>query len=214
MKGFCPKSHECNTFGAGSRSGEGVFAPEERHLYSLLRPHSSLRRSDIFIAPTNPCSTKPSTRQGISPSGASHLVALKWSMKHIYGVEPGEVFWAASDLGWTVGHSYIVYGPLLHGNTTVLYEGKPVGTPDPGSFWRVISQHHVSVLFTAATAFLREWISSNFPIHNFKPHDRIAHQAQSSACFIHKVFLKRLGCAMFRCLLKKSWRNFAILNSF
>jgi propionyl-CoA synthetase len=74
-------------------------------------------------------------------------------MKNIYGVEPGEVFWAASDLGWAVGHSYIVYGPLLHGNTTILYEGKPVGTPDPGAFWRVISQHDVSVLFTAPTAF-------------------------------------------------------------
>ena len=82
-----------------------------------------------------------------------HLVALKWSMKNIYGVDPGEVFWAASDLGWAVGHSYIVYGPLLHGNTTILYEGKPVGTPDPGAFWRVISQHNVSVFFTAPTAF-------------------------------------------------------------
>src|SRR2546422_766388 len=81
-----------------------------------------------------------------------HLVALKWSMTHIYGVEPGEVYWAASDLGWAVGHSYIVYGPLFNGNTTVLYEGKPVGTPDPGAFWRVISQHRVSVFFTAPTA--------------------------------------------------------------
>src|SRR3989441_5946991 len=73
-------------------------------------------------------------------------------MTHIYGVEPGEVYWAASDLGWAVGHSYIVYGPLFNGNTTVLYEGKPVGTPDPGAFWRVISQHRVSVFFTAPTA--------------------------------------------------------------
>lgn len=91
--------------------------------------------------------------KGVVRDNAGHLVALKWSMKNVYGVEPGEVFWAASDLGWAVGHSYIVYGPLLHGNTTVLYEGKPVGTPDPGAFWRVISQHHVSVLFTAPTAF-------------------------------------------------------------
>jgi propionyl-CoA synthetase len=74
-------------------------------------------------------------------------------MKNVYGVEPGEVYWAASDLGWAVGHSYIVYGPLAHGNTTILYEGKPVGTPDPGAFWRVISQHDVSVFFTAPTAF-------------------------------------------------------------
>ena len=91
--------------------------------------------------------------KGVVRDNGGHLVALKWSMKNIYGVEPGEVFWAASDLGWAVGHSYIVYGPLLHGNTTILYEGKPVGTPDPGSFWRVISQHDVSVLFTAPTAF-------------------------------------------------------------
>ncbi len=91
--------------------------------------------------------------KGVVRDNGGHLVALKWSMKNIYGVEPGEVFWAASDLGWAVGHSYIVYGPLLHGNTTILYEGKPVGTPDPGAFWRVISGHHVRALFTAPTAF-------------------------------------------------------------
>ena len=82
-----------------------------------------------------------------------HAVALKWSMKHIYDVRPGDVYWAASDVGWVAGHSYIVYAPLLAGCTTVLYEGKPVGTPDPGAFRRVISQHGVSVLFTAPTAF-------------------------------------------------------------
>lgn len=91
--------------------------------------------------------------KGVVRDNGGHLVALKWSMKNVYGVDPGEVFWAASDLGWAVGHSYIVYGPLLHGNTTILYEGKPVGTPDPGAFWRVISEHHVRVLFTAPTAF-------------------------------------------------------------
>jgi propionyl-CoA synthetase len=91
--------------------------------------------------------------KGVVRDNGGHLVALKWTMKNVYGVEPGEVFWAASDLGWAVGHSYIVYGPLLHGNTTVLYEGKPVGTPDPGAFWRVISQHRVKALFTAPTAF-------------------------------------------------------------
>ena len=91
--------------------------------------------------------------KGVVRDNGGHLVALKWSMKNIYGVEPGKVFWAASDLGWAVGHSYLVYGPLLNGNTTILYEGKPVGTPDPGAFWRVISQHGVSVLFTAPTAF-------------------------------------------------------------
>jgi propionyl-CoA synthetase len=91
--------------------------------------------------------------KGIVRDNGGHLVALKWSMKNIYGVDPGEVFWAASDIGWVVGHSYIVYGPLFHGCTTILYEGKPVGTPDPGAFWRVIAQHNVSVLFTAPTAF-------------------------------------------------------------
>jgi len=91
--------------------------------------------------------------KGVMRDNGGHLVALKWSMKNIYGVEPGEVFWAASDIGWVVGHSYIVYAPLFHGCTTILYEGKPVGTPDPGAFWRVITQHGVSVLFTAPTAF-------------------------------------------------------------
>ena len=91
--------------------------------------------------------------KGVMRDNGGHLVALKWSMKNIYGVEPGDVYWSASDVGWVVGHSYIVYGPLFHGCTTILYEGKPVGTPDPGAFWRVISQHHVRVLFTAPTAF-------------------------------------------------------------
>ncbi len=81
------------------------------------------------------------------------MVALKWSMKNIYNIEPGEVYWAASDVGWVVGHSYIVYAPLLHGSTTILFEGKPVGTPDAGTFWRVISEHKVTTLFTAPTAF-------------------------------------------------------------
>ena len=90
--------------------------------------------------------------KGVVRDNGGHLVALTWSMKHIYGVEPGEVYWAASDLGWVVGHSYILYGPLFNGNTTILYEGKPVGTPDPGAFWRVIAQHGVGVQFTAPTA--------------------------------------------------------------
>lgn len=91
--------------------------------------------------------------KGVVRDNGGHAVALKWSMRHVYGVEPGDVYWAASDVGWVVGHSYIVYGPLLHGCTTILYEGKPVGTPDPGAFWRVIEQHNVSTLFTAPTAF-------------------------------------------------------------
>ena len=91
--------------------------------------------------------------KGVVRDNGGHAVALKHSMKLIYDIEPGDVYWAASDVGWVVGHSYIVYGPLLNGNTTILYEGKPVGTPDPGAFWRVISEHKVKVLFTAPTAF-------------------------------------------------------------
>jgi len=90
--------------------------------------------------------------KGVVRDNGGHAVALKWSMQYVYGVEPGEVFWAASDIGWAVGHSYTVYGPLLHGCTTVMYEGKPVGTPDPGEFWRVIEQYGVRVLFTAPTS--------------------------------------------------------------
>jgi propionyl-CoA synthetase len=91
--------------------------------------------------------------KGIMRDNGGHAVALHWTMKNIYGVEPGEVYWAASDIGWVVGHSYIIYGPLLHGNTTILFEGKPVGTPDPGAFWRVISEHGAVAMFTAPTAF-------------------------------------------------------------
>jgi propionyl-CoA synthetase len=91
--------------------------------------------------------------KGVVRQNGGHMVALNWSMKNIYGVEPGEVFWAASDVGWVVGHSYIVYAPLIAGCTTLLYEGKPVGTPDAGAYWRVIEQHKVVALFTAPTAF-------------------------------------------------------------
>ncbi len=90
--------------------------------------------------------------KGVVRATAGHLVALNWTMKNIYGVEPGEVFWAASDVGWVVGHSYICYGPLIHGNTTIVFEGKPVGTPDAGTFWRVIEDHKVTSFFTAPTA--------------------------------------------------------------
>jgi acyl-coenzyme A synthetase/AMP-(fatty) acid ligase len=91
--------------------------------------------------------------KGVVRDNGGHMVALKWSMKNIYGIEPGEVYWSASDVGWVVGHSYIVYAPLLHGATTILFEGKPVGTPDAGTFWRVIAEHKVVALFTAPTAF-------------------------------------------------------------
>ncbi|MBJ6371027.1 propionate-CoA ligase PrpE [Sedimentitalea arenosa] len=90
--------------------------------------------------------------KGVVRATGGHLVALNWTMKNIYNVEPGDVFWAASDVGWVVGHSYICYGPLIHGNTTIVFEGKPVGTPDAGTFWRVISEHGVKSFFTAPTA--------------------------------------------------------------
>jgi propionyl-CoA synthetase len=103
----------------------------------------------LYILYTSGTTGQP---KGIIRDNGGHAVALKWSMKNIYDIDPGEVYWAASDIGWVVGHSYIVYAPLLHGCTTVLYEGKPVGTPDAGAFWRVISEHNVASMFTAPTA--------------------------------------------------------------
>ena len=104
----------------------------------------------LYILYTSGTTAKP---KGVVRDNGGHAVVLRWSMDNIYDTKPGEVFWAASDIGWVVGHSYIVYAPLLAGCTTVLYEGKPVGTPDPGAFWRVIAEHGVKVMFTAPTAF-------------------------------------------------------------
>jgi propionyl-CoA synthetase len=104
----------------------------------------------LYVLYTSGTTGKP---KGVVRDNGGHMVALKWSMKNVYDIDPGDVFWAASDVGWVVGHSYIVYAPLFQGCTTILFEGKPVGTPDAGTFWRVIAEHGVKALFTAPTAF-------------------------------------------------------------
>jgi propionyl-CoA synthetase len=103
----------------------------------------------LYILYTSGTTGQP---KGVVRDNGGHAVALMWTMKNLYNIKPGEVFWAASDIGWVVGHSYICYGPLLNGSTTVIFEGKPIGTPDPGAFWRIISEHKVASLFTAPTA--------------------------------------------------------------
>jgi propionyl-CoA synthetase len=115
-----------------------------------LAPISVHATDPLYILYTSGTTGQP---KGVVRDNGGHAVALNWSMRHIYDVAPGDVYWAASDIGWVVGHSYITYAPLIYGCTSILFEGKPIGTPDAGVFWRVIAEHQVKVLFTAPTAF-------------------------------------------------------------
>jgi propionyl-CoA synthetase len=120
---------------------------------NAAEPHDCvpvLATDPLYILYTSGTTGQP---KGVVRDNGGHVVSLKWTMKNVYNVNPGDVYWAASDVGWVVGHSYIVYGPLFQGCTTILFEGKPVGTPDAGAFWRVISEHKVKCMFTAPTAF-------------------------------------------------------------
>ena len=132
------------------------------HDWAKVRDHALIHARSVYdcvpVEATDPLyilytSGTTGRPKGVVRDNGGHMVALEWSMKNLYGIDPGEVYWAASDVGWVVGHSYIVYAPLIHGCTTILYEGKPVGTPDAGAFWRVIAEHGCAAMFTAPTAF-------------------------------------------------------------
>jgi propionyl-CoA synthetase len=141
---------------------EATMIAGRDHDWATVRDHALVHARSIYdcvpVASTDPLyilytSGTTGRPKGVVRDNGGHMVALKWSMKYVYGTDPGEVWWTASDIGWVVGHSYIVYPPLLHGCASILYEGKPVGTPNAGAFWRVISEHGARALFTAPTAF-------------------------------------------------------------
>jgi propionyl-CoA synthetase len=141
---------------------QASLVPGRDHDWAKLRDEALIWAKSVYdcvpVASTDPLyilytSGTTGRPKGVVRDNGGHMVALTWSMKNLYGVEPGEVWWSASDVGWVVGHSYIVYAPLFHGATSILYEGKPVGTPDAGAFWRVISEHGCVAMFTAPTAF-------------------------------------------------------------
>jgi propionyl-CoA synthetase len=141
---------------------QATLVPGRDHDWKRTWDHALVWAKSVYecvpVAATDPLyilytSGTTGVPKGVVRDNGGHMVALEWSMKNLYGVEPGEIYWAASDVGWVVGHSYIVYAPLFHGCTSILYEGKPVGTPDAGAFWRVIADHGCVTMFTAPTAF-------------------------------------------------------------
>ncbi|HEY4861835.1 MAG TPA: propionyl-CoA synthetase [Xanthobacteraceae bacterium] len=141
---------------------QAALLPGRDHDWAQLRDEAIVFARSVYectpLAATDPLyilytSGTTGRPKGVVRDNGGHMVALEWSMQNLYGIAPGETWWCGSDIGWVVGHSYIVYGPLLHGATSVMYEGKPVGTPDAGAFWRVISEHDAVAFFTAPTAF-------------------------------------------------------------